>query len=267
MLERVKHLFNVPGVVFVIATDTEQLCHSVGAVYGQDIDARGYLLRFFDRTYHLAEPSPNKLVAYRLSQTTISVAKLSAPGQFREKPDHFIGAVFDDADLTPREIERCIDLLQDFVSLWEHDCKIQLLYLLPLIIAECRADTEFSRYLSNIKGHRGDLARPAKKWNGSLFVIFPAVRGSRIDETPTLERIPVLEFLMSYMGVPRERIDQLDQVPGRARSDVWLIEQFLSELTARSPRRHGEAVYSYSHEYSTRVRSVGQFGAAESDTK
>ncbi len=56
LLERVKHLFDQSGIVFVLAMDREQLCHSIGAVYG-GIDAAGYLRRFIDLEYSLPLPS------------------------------------------------------------------------------------------------------------------------------------------------------------------------------------------------------------------
>lgn len=56
VLENIKHLFGVPGVFFVIATASEQLTHSIKAVYGQDFDGQNYLKRFFDQTYTLFDP-------------------------------------------------------------------------------------------------------------------------------------------------------------------------------------------------------------------
>lgn len=53
LLERVKHFFDVEGCVFVIATDTAQLCHSVKAVYGEGFSSEKYLKRFFDAEFSL----------------------------------------------------------------------------------------------------------------------------------------------------------------------------------------------------------------------
>lgn len=47
-LEIAKHLFDVTNITFVFALDIEQLSHSIKCVYGQDMDAAGYLCRFFD---------------------------------------------------------------------------------------------------------------------------------------------------------------------------------------------------------------------------
>ncbi len=56
LLETVKHLFDVKGLVFVIATNTDQLQHSIKAVYGSEFDAQRYLYRFFNRSFTLKKP-------------------------------------------------------------------------------------------------------------------------------------------------------------------------------------------------------------------
>lgn len=58
LLERVKHLFHVDGIKFIISTDTEQLAHSIRAVYGHEFGAETYLHRFFDQTFKLPYHSP-----------------------------------------------------------------------------------------------------------------------------------------------------------------------------------------------------------------
>jgi hypothetical protein len=55
LLESIKHLFNVPGLVFIIATDREQLKHTIGTIYGQGMDGEGYLRRFIDLELNLPE--------------------------------------------------------------------------------------------------------------------------------------------------------------------------------------------------------------------
>lgn len=56
MLEVIKHFFATRNFVFVVATDTAQLQHSIRAVYGTEFDSSQYLKRFFDREAHLPEP-------------------------------------------------------------------------------------------------------------------------------------------------------------------------------------------------------------------
>lgn len=57
MLEVIKHFFSIKNFVFVVATDTDQLCHSIRSIYGDEFDSSQYLKRFFDRKASL--PAPN----------------------------------------------------------------------------------------------------------------------------------------------------------------------------------------------------------------
>lgn len=56
MLERIKHLFDIDEYVFILSIDKTQLKHSIKMLYGQDMDASGYLRRFIDLEYVLPEP-------------------------------------------------------------------------------------------------------------------------------------------------------------------------------------------------------------------
>ena len=38
-----KHLFDIEGLVFVLAMDRERLSYGIKAVYGADFEAAGYL--------------------------------------------------------------------------------------------------------------------------------------------------------------------------------------------------------------------------------
>jgi hypothetical protein len=57
LLERIKHLFDVPNVVFLLALDKRQLEAITACVYGERIDAPEYLRRFIDLEYALPMPA------------------------------------------------------------------------------------------------------------------------------------------------------------------------------------------------------------------
>jgi hypothetical protein len=62
-LEIVKHLFDVDGLVFIFALDIKQLSSSVKTVYGQEMDATGYLCRFFDYIGKITIPDEKSFIA------------------------------------------------------------------------------------------------------------------------------------------------------------------------------------------------------------
>ena len=58
LLERVKHLFEAPNIIFVLAVNIKQLQYAIQGYYGSsNIDGQEYLKRFIDLNYTL--PSPN----------------------------------------------------------------------------------------------------------------------------------------------------------------------------------------------------------------
>lgn len=80
LLEGVKHLFGVPGVYFIIATNTSQLAEAVKAVYGAGFDGQRYLKRFFDLQYSLAEPSNEKFLRACLADISAPPANVLITG-------------------------------------------------------------------------------------------------------------------------------------------------------------------------------------------
>ncbi len=62
LLEQLKHIFNIPGVCFVISTNLQQLAHAVRGVYGSGFNGRTYLQRFFDSECALPVLSPRSYI-------------------------------------------------------------------------------------------------------------------------------------------------------------------------------------------------------------
>lgn len=64
LLERIKHMFDIECIIFVLSLDKEQLSHSVRSVYGSDMDAVGYLRRFIDIEYSLKTPDTKTYISF-----------------------------------------------------------------------------------------------------------------------------------------------------------------------------------------------------------
>ncbi|MCH5210717.1 MAG: hypothetical protein J1F01_07115 [Oscillospiraceae bacterium] len=114
-LEIVKHIFDIENLTFIFAIDIQQLSHSVECVYGQEIDATGYLCRFFD---YIAKMPASNIVPY--IQNTIKDIK-SIPDlqtysyknsknrcEFREDIANFIIDLYDAFDLSLRELDTIV---------------------------------------------------------------------------------------------------------------------------------------------------------------
>ncbi len=68
VLERIKHYYDVEGIVFVIATDGANLPNAVASVYGADVDGEKYLRKFFDFEFILSAPAPDRFIKILIEQ-------------------------------------------------------------------------------------------------------------------------------------------------------------------------------------------------------
>jgi len=70
-LERIKHLFNIERVVFVLSMNEEQLVNSFQGIYGANFDGKRYLKRFIDLDYSLRIPQPVEYIKSQLYRSDI----------------------------------------------------------------------------------------------------------------------------------------------------------------------------------------------------
>lgn len=77
VLECIKHLFNVPGVVFVLAVDIDQLKATIAKTYGAPDDGEGYLRKFIDWQLNLP-----KLSRRQFCEVLYGEFKLEETGKF-----------------------------------------------------------------------------------------------------------------------------------------------------------------------------------------
>lgn len=179
-LERIKHLFSINDVVFVIATDTEQLSHSVKSLYGNEFDGRLYLKRFFDQEYALPEPNliqftvslfadyscENKLFFYSIN------ASGKTPPSYHGSPPHkscneytitcnepanleliVIFALFSKYfNLDLRSQKQCFDKLDAILLSVQTGEEVHTAFLIFLIMLQAKEQAKFNSYFSQNTG-------------------------------------------------------------------------------------------------------------------
>ncbi|AQS61701.1 hypothetical protein AGRHK599_LOCUS1302 [Rhizobium rhizogenes] len=137
MLERIKHLFDVEGLVFVIATDADQLAHSINAVYGSNFDSKQYLQRFFHRSYKLDSATFAYIAGSLIVKNGIDISKWSIPPSSSINDPaifaEFLAETAKLASLTTRQFEQSIDIIQDITSIWTEEYPIELVMMYPLV--------------------------------------------------------------------------------------------------------------------------------------
>lgn len=73
LLERIKHLFEVPNIIFVLAVNIDQLQYAVQGYYGSALlDGKQYLKRFIDIEYNLPAPNLEKYCKFMIENYDFS---------------------------------------------------------------------------------------------------------------------------------------------------------------------------------------------------
>lgn len=149
-IECVKHFFNTEHFIFVLATDTNQLQHSIKSIYGSKFDSLTYLSRFFDNSATL--PAPNRkehievTVTNYLNDTNLNPSVLS-----------FIDAIFEwHGTRSLREIHKVIGVI-DIASSQKKSYSIIVLIVISLL-KKCYPEHYVplrDKRLNPYKGHYG----------------------------------------------------------------------------------------------------------------
>jgi hypothetical protein len=248
LLERVKHLFDVPGVAFVMATNTDQLQHSVAALYGSTFDGARYLHRFFDQTYRFEEPPRVAFVASLLDPSLTSF--MTAPPF--ETTVEFIAAAFDSCNMPPRDMEQCIDILGNCVTAWNQKQPLNLLILLPLVIAQHkRLNPSFDPTLKD------DLDSALGKKNLSGLYLDLSQHRRRHDE---VARAPLWDTFYRFAKNGARGYEDLNfaDVSGSSAAERFVISTLRIEATQRAHDGNHNPSPSLLLSYPALVRSVGR---------
>lgn len=118
LLERVKHIFDVPNVVFVFGINRTELVKSLESLYGE-IDAGVYLRRFFDMEFILPDADPVKFCehlvkAYGLDSFFSELSKSQGSRFHNEEFDTLSNALplsLGHMGLSLRDIDYCLRLV------------------------------------------------------------------------------------------------------------------------------------------------------------
>lgn len=246
ILEDVKHLFQIDGIVFVIATDSDQLAHSVKAIYGAEFHARKYLRRFFDRVFVFPEVSRLDFI-----ENTFTNLGIDANEEFYSLggtlPVIHIANWADGLKMSNRDIVQIVDIIATFVTSFEHECDIEINYLLGLTTAfYLAADDTFKQIQdANIPDDN-----PFEGWPVKYMVYESSTGRNKAVTTPA-----------------RTVLHQLSQAADRAlnsslgpQNSPLYSEYFQHELSTRFPGGYqvNSVPKSVLREYPSRVRNAGR---------
>lgn len=216
MLESIKHFFKTENFVFIIATDTQQLCHSIKAVYGNEFESSKYLKRFFDRKALL--PIPNlKTYLENLELDFSQYSNLNLYLSNNNINSEIINDLSDLAlefDLQIRDIDQLIpklhSCLRSAINIQERSQTSHVINLLTLLIALIEFD--FKKNEFNQRGDNSPCIYKTFRSNDKNFTkkIEIALKTSVLyDQEIEMEWIGITKSTKSFM-IGREILELLD---------------------------------------------------------
>lgn len=111
LLERVKHMFDVANVVFILSVDKAQLEGATAAVYGDRINTVEYLRKFIDLEFSLPVPSARQFIDATITRSNMDETfsmRLGDAKNDRAQFIRFFAMLADMFQISLRTQERCI---------------------------------------------------------------------------------------------------------------------------------------------------------------
>ena len=154
LLERIKHLFNIPGIVFVLAYDKPQLGSSIQTIFGHDMDVDGYLRRFVDLEFKLPKPSTENFVKLLLEKYELEpyFEKRNSRELASERKDisDFFVAMFSSFEFSLRKQEQCFTELSIVLHTTPHTYYLYPEILVPLVILRASNEKLYHEFRSKL---------------------------------------------------------------------------------------------------------------------
>lgn len=161
LLENIKHIFDIEGIYFIVATNSQELSHSINAIYGANFSSETYLKRFFNQEYTLKEPDIYDYCKFLfekeidvLVSDKVKIFNLLSQENY---PDKNLNTIMFSTyaqyfKLGLRDIYQAIDTLSTILLTWENENEeLHLAYILFFIMCKQKSNEMFEkqRYIFN----------------------------------------------------------------------------------------------------------------------
>lgn len=250
LLERVKHLFSVKNIIFVLGIDKQALSNSVKVIYGEETQVNGYLARFIDMEYKLNDISNKQYVSYLLEKLRVNEI-FDKRQQFRSNIlqteysyREFLNVVeklFVGFKLSLREIEKVVSEIYFILKSNESNC----IYPYPLILL-CiikRVDKEaynkikdkqikFKEFINRLSIKFNWFESWLEEFDNSIF---KANILWILDDKDEIEELKSIVSSIDREKVIRNSINRCIELyewinSGRAYSGIWYDEEYVRNL-------------------------------------
>ena len=153
LLENIKHIFDIEGIYFIVATNSQELSHSINAIYGANFSSETYLKRFFNQEYTLKEPDIYDYCKFLfekdidvLLNDKVKIFNLLSQENYPDKDLNTImfSTYAQYFKLGLRDIYQAIDTLSTILLTWENENEeLHLAYILFFIMCKQKSNEMF----------------------------------------------------------------------------------------------------------------------------
>jgi hypothetical protein len=218
LLEGIKHLFGVPGMHFIVATNLDELSHSVRAVYGSGFSADKYLKRFFDMEYSLPAPGGEKfsielMTSIVMPEKLVLITGLQLPetdaGRMRQGLPFIFERYATAFDLRLRDQQQASKILEAaFLSLSHAPVHVHFLVFLAMLYQRNASVYHKVAKALNL-GETTEFSKVFSSQGNGEFTV------PRIDGHSGWKKIPVISVMAVYFkyianDAPRGQINSID---------------------------------------------------------
>lgn len=185
LLETVKHLFTVPNIFFVIATDSRQLASAIHHTYGLETSAPDYLRRFFDLALSLPESDANKFVDTQFERygfDEVFARRTHSELRYdKEQAKKTLVALFNSTKCSLRDQEKCFTLLALAVRATPDDNYLHPLLLCTLIVLRVKNFGCYTDFLTGAVDHNVVISYFSSTEAGAKFFASDRGYGSVVE--------------------------------------------------------------------------------------
>ena len=153
LLERIKHMFDIPNIVFVLSIDKKQIEASTKAVYGAEINATEYLRRFFDLEYAIPTVNTQDYIDSLITRCNLTPNfeqrnNNSTTANDRTHFVNFFTEIAEAMNLSLRACERCITRLRIVMDQTPTSQYLHPILVALLIVLRSNKPDFYSRIIS-----------------------------------------------------------------------------------------------------------------------
>jgi hypothetical protein len=178
LLENIKHIFDIEGIYFIVATNSKELSHSINAIYGANFSSETYLKRFFNQEYTLKEPDIYDYCKFLfekeidvLVNDKVKIFNLLSQENY---PDKNLNAIMFSTyaqyfDLSLRDISQAIDTLSTILLTWGNENEeLHLAYILFFIMCKQKSNEMFEEQKDEFNREKIEILKLKKGINKNL---------------------------------------------------------------------------------------------------